>query len=281
MDFRGIASPKHVQAARRLAFRGLLNYQPFTFSERLAVGSGLSILAGHARETPSIYCPDASAGDADPEFLSRQVATDPGPFFEANAAMRRFYDGLVEEVIGALGSVERQTVLDVGCNSGYFPLAFARRGAIARGLDSEDYSDTIKLLNSICGTKVRFDRWRYDGATQADSRFDLVLSVAVLVHLSEPLRHLAWLGSAARRALLVLTPCHAEDDLSIRFHAANRYYTDARFPGCFDVTTVSQRLLRFSLEKMGFNRIVDLSAPSRSMPPHWTRDHLALLGIRD
>jgi hypothetical protein len=149
-------------------------------------------------------------------------------------------------------------------------------------------------LNEICGTSVQFAPWDYDGSVVASKQYDLVLSIAVLVHLSEPLRHLAWLGSSARKALMIFTPAHnaggshanavaagAAPDYSIKFHTVNRYYVDAQFPFCFDVVTLSEPLLRLALKMMGFSRIVEITAAHDTMPPGWARQHVGLLGIRE
>ena len=70
--------------------------------------------------------------------------------FSANAAMRSFYDGMVDQIANALGPLNEFSVLDVGCNTGYFPLAFARKGARkATGIDRIDYTDSVDLLNEI------------------------------------------------------------------------------------------------------------------------------------
>lgn len=292
MDLRPlIRSPRQIERARRLAFRGLLSYQPYIFSDDFAVGAGLSIVAGHSQDTPSIYCPDATDSDANAAFRAREVVgqRDRERFFAANEAMRRFYDRLIDEVAAAVGPLGDLSVLDVGCNTGYFPLGFARRGALlTRGLDRDDYSDSVALLNDICGTSIEFAQWGYEGELHAKKQFDLVLSIAVLVHMSEPLRHLAWLGSSARKALFVFTPCHSAitpqddpDGLSIRFHAVNRYYKHDTFPNCFDVTTMSPALLRLAFEKMGFTRTIEITAARDTMPPGWANVHLGLLGFRE
>jgi SAM-dependent methyltransferase len=282
LDLRPVDSGR-LERARRLALRGLLNYQPYIFDDTLAVGSGLSIAAGHRHDVPSIYCPNIEKGEASPDFIAREVARSEqhAVFFDANERMRRFYDGIIDQTVKFLGSVNGMSVLDVGCNAGYFSISFARRGASrVLGLDRVDYAETIALLNSLCKTSTQFRLWSYDGKIDAEERFDLVISIAMLVHLSDPLQHLAWLGASARKALLVFTPCHDDDEYSIKFHTVNRYYHD-RFPYCFDVSTLSKKLLRLSLEQMGFTRIIDLKIVENSMPAHWANVHLGLLGIRE
>lgn len=288
-----------------MSLRGLLSYQPYIFSDTFAVGAGLSIVAGYLKEPPAVYCPDATANDTDPTFFAREFAKEHQreDFFSANEAMRRFYDAMIDQIVAAVGPLNDMSVLDVGCNTGYFPLAFARRGAPrATGIDRVDYAPTVKLLNDICGTSVQFAPWNYDGSLTALKQYDLVLSIAVLVHLSEPLRHLAWLASSARKALMVFTTAHnvagsvgvtnaqkagvgAEPhrdppDYSIKYLAVNRYYDDAKFPHCFDVTTVSEQLMRLAFEKMGFSQVIEITAAQDTMPPRWAHKHVGLLGIR-
>lgn len=282
MQFHSLR-PAQLAQARRLAFRGLLNYQPYAFEDGFSVGAGLSIVAGHNRDVPSIYCSRVGQEEAAPDFLARELVSPDQrlSFLDANERMRRFYDGLIEQTEEALGSVRNLSVLDVGCNAGYFGLSFARRGASpVLGLDRVDYSETIALLNNLCGTNMRFQSWSYDGQIGAGNQFDLVISIAMIVHLSDPLHHLAWLGSSARKALLVFTPCHDEAEYSIKFHTVNRYYRDS-FPYCFDVCTLSKQLLRLSLEEMGFTRIVEMKVAGNSMPKNWADAHLGLLGIRE
>jgi SAM-dependent methyltransferase len=280
MDLRNRVSREQVDRAKLLAVRGLLNYQPFHFADEFSVGAGLSIESGLMGDPPlvDIADPERYANDA---FRDRYVVRegDRAAFQLANGRMRSLYDGLVDDLVAALGGVQGKTILDVGCNCGYFAVSLAQRGA-ARvvGLDQEPYGDTVALLNEICGTTVEFRQWSYDGSLQAPEQFDLVVSVAVLVHLSEPLRHLTWLGSAAREALWVFSPSPENAELSVQFHAVNRYY-DHPWPYCFDAVTVSRPLLRFAFEQMGF---VHTEVPPRlgTMSANWRGAHASLLGRR-
>ena len=113
--------------------------------------------------------------------------------------------------------------------------------------------------------------WSRASNTTLYSRF------AVLCHLSEPLRHLAWLGSSARKALMVFTACDHVPGYVIKFHTVNRYYADDKFPHCFDVTSLSRPLLRLALQQM----VVEITTADNTMPPGWADKHLCLLGIRE
>lgn len=278
MDLRSQTSPSQLDRAKRLSMSGLLNYQPFRLADDFYCGAGLSVVQGFRADPPTVYCPTLDPAMSDYAASALASSADKDEFLAANDRLAKFYDGMLQQIIEHLGGVAGSSVLDVGCNAGYFPISLSRAGAArAVGYDRVDYKKTMALLNEICGTKAQFRLWDYDGGLTAGEKHDVVLSIAVLVHLSDPLRHLAWLGSAAKRALFVLTPCHRDDDLSIRYHTVNRYYSN-QFPNCFDVTTVSRKLLRLAFEQMGFSKIFEIS--TAPMSEHWQGAHLALLGLR-
>ena len=109
MDLRPlITSKSQIDEARRLALRGLLSYQPYIFSDNFATGAGLSILAGHLTDPPAVYCKDATANDTDPTFFAREFAKENQreEFFSANQSMRRFYDGMVDQIANAVGPLD-------------------------------------------------------------------------------------------------------------------------------------------------------------------------------
>jgi Methyltransferase domain len=278
MDLRASTSAAQVERAKSLSMHGLLNYQPFKLADDFYCGAGLSIVQGFRANPPTVFCPSLDPDMSEYAASALAPPANKDEFLRANDQLAACYDGMLEQISHHLGGVAGLSVLDVGCNAGYFPVALARAGASrAVGYDRVDYSKTLALLNEICGTHAQFKIWDYDGGLQAPEKFDLVLSIAVLVHLSDPLRHLAWLGSATKNALFVLTPCHMDDDLSIRYHTVNRYYSN-EFPNCFDVTTLSRKLLCLAFEQMGFSQIIEIS--TTPMSRHWQSSHLALLGIR-
>ena len=71
-----------------MALARLLSYQPYIFSDTFAVGAGLSIIAGHLKDPPAVYCPDATADDTDPTFFAAEFAKESQreEFFSANDA---------------------------------------------------------------------------------------------------------------------------------------------------------------------------------------------------
>jgi tRNA (mo5U34)-methyltransferase len=82
-----------------------------------------------------------------------------------------------------------RTVLDIGCNAGFFAIEMKRRGA-ARvvGIDSDPrYLAQARLAADVSGADIEFRQLTvYEVATLGE-RFDLVLFMGVLYHLRHPL----------------------------------------------------------------------------------------------
>ncbi len=101
--------------------------------------------------------------------------------------------------------LDGKTVLDVGCNAGFFSLEMKRRGA-ARvvGIDSDErYLAQARLASEVSGLDVELRELSvYDVATLGD-RFDVVLFMGVLYHLRHPLLALDLLHEHAVKETLV------------------------------------------------------------------------------
>ena len=98
------------------------------------------------------------------------------------AKWRRFAHAIPADLHG-------RTVLDIGCNAGYYSIEMKRRGADrVVGIDTDDrYLEQARFAASVCGTEIEFRRLStYDVALLGD-RFDLVLFLGVLYHLRHPL----------------------------------------------------------------------------------------------
>jgi tRNA (mo5U34)-methyltransferase len=98
-----------------------------------------------------------------------------------------------------------RTVLDVGCNGGFYSLAMKRRGA-ARvvGIDwDERYLAQARFAAEVSDLDIEFRRLSvYDVGTLGE-RFDVVLFMGVLYHLRYPLLALDLLHEHATRDLLI------------------------------------------------------------------------------
>ncbi len=210
-------------------------------------------------------------------------------FAARNESLRLLYESMVDLVDQNIDPISDLTMADIGCRAGSFPLAFAKRGAKrAIGYDLVDYTATFELLNSILHTRAEFVHQGYIAESQrieGVDMFDVVVSIAVLVHLSDPLQHLAFLGSIAKRAILVWTLTSDvgdadEEQMTIKYRSVNRHYEHSKFPFCFDVTQISPGLLRKSLEMMGFSEIYELQNVPGGMPDGFFKSHRGYLGVR-
>jgi tRNA (mo5U34)-methyltransferase len=98
-----------------------------------------------------------------------------------------------------------KTVLDIGCNAGFYSIEMKRRGA-ARvvGIDSDErYLAQARLASEISGLELELEQLSvYDVATLGE-RFDLVLFMGVLYHLRHPLLALDLLHANAVKDVLV------------------------------------------------------------------------------
>lgn len=272
--------------SRDLVIQGKLGYQPFALAEDLQTGVGYEWFHD-AEGAGLVWCPAVAERYGHVPELQRILVDDAiaEAFVKANARLRGAYEYFLDVLWESLGRSPRASALDVGCNSGYFPLGLARRGARGCvGWDREDYSQTINLLAGLLEVEVGFRQLACpvpDEALEA-CEFDLAISCMLMCHLSDPLRHLADLGALSRRSVFIWTLINDDDDISIHYGPPNLYYSDDPFPGCFDnFVRPSRELLETSLKRMGFGEIRSLDLAAAGLPETFigTR-HVALLASR-
>jgi tRNA (mo5U34)-methyltransferase len=85
--------------------------------------------------------------------------------------------------------LDGKTVLDVGCNAGFYSLEMKRRGAErVLGIDDdESYLEQARFAAEVCGLDVDFERLSVYEVGRLGERFDLVIFMGVLYHLRHPL----------------------------------------------------------------------------------------------
>lgn len=111
----------------------------------------------------------------------------------------RFADALPRDLSG-------MTVLDVGCNGGFYSIEMKRRGA-ARvvGIDSDEtYLEQARFAAEVCGVDIELERVDVYDVASLGGRFDIVLFMGVLYHLRHPLLALDLLYHHAVGGTLVL-----------------------------------------------------------------------------
>jgi len=98
-----------------------------------------------------------------------------------------------------------RSVLDIGCNGGFYSIEMKRRGA-ARvvGIDfDEDYLAQARFAAETLGHEIEFRRLSVYDVALLGERFDLVLFMGVLYHLRHPLLALDLIREHVASDLLV------------------------------------------------------------------------------
>ena len=111
---------------------------------------------------------------------------------------RRFADAIPADLTG-------KTVLDIGCNGGFYAIEMKRRGAervLAIDFD-ERYLVQARFAAERCGQDIEFRQLSVYDVGALGERFDVVLFMGVLYHLRHPL------------LALDLIREHAADDLFV------------------------------------------------------------------
>lgn len=99
-----------------------------------------------------------------------------------NVKWRAFAHAIPDDLTG-------KSVLDIGCNAGFYSLEMKRRGA-ARvvGIDSDEtYLAQARFAAEVNGAGIEFRNLDVYNVAQLGERFDLVLFMGVLYHLRHPL----------------------------------------------------------------------------------------------
>ncbi len=98
-----------------------------------------------------------------------------------------------------------KTVLDIGCNAGFYAIEMKRRGADrVVAIDSdEDYLAQARFAAEISGHEIEFRNLSVYRVAELKERFDVVLFMGVLYHLRHPLLALDLLHRHVTRDLLV------------------------------------------------------------------------------
>lgn len=111
---------------------------------------------------------------------------------------RRFAAALPQNLSGA-------SVLDIGCNGGFYAIEMKRRGAArVLGIDSdEDYLAQARFAAEVTGEAIEFRNLSVYDIAALGEKFDIVLFMGVLYHLRHPLLALDRIHAHVARDLLV------------------------------------------------------------------------------
>lgn len=110
----------------------------------------------------------------------------------------RFSDAIPQDLTG-------KTVLDIGCNGGFYSLEMKRRGADrVLGIDfDERYLAQAQLAAETLGMDIEFRKMSVYDVKHLEEKFDVVIFMGVLYHLRHPLLALDIIHEHVARDLLV------------------------------------------------------------------------------
>lgn len=131
---------------------------------------------------------------------------------------RRFANAIPYDLSG-------RTVLDIGCNAGFYSIEMKRRGADrVVGVDSDErYLEQARFAAGIAGVEIEFQKMSVYDVPNLRERFDVVLFMGVLYHLRYPLLALDLLFEHVSRDLVVF------QSMLRGSHATRRFAEDYEF----------------------------------------------------
>jgi tRNA (mo5U34)-methyltransferase len=97
------------------------------------------------------------------------------------------------------------SVLDIGCNGGFYAIEMKRRGAErVVGIDSDEgYLAQARFAAEVCNVSIELQQMSVYEVGRLEERFDLVLFMGVLYHLRHPLLALDLIHEHVARNTLV------------------------------------------------------------------------------
>lgn len=112
---------------------------------------------------------------------------------------RAFADAIPQDLTG-------KSVLDIGCNGGFYSLEMKRRGAArVLGIDfDEDYLAQARFAAKVAGAEIEFRQLSVYDVGALGERFDVVLFLGVLYHLRHPLLALDLIHEHVAKDFLVV-----------------------------------------------------------------------------
>ena len=172
----------------------------------------------------------------------------------------------------------RCTVLDIGCNAGYFSLQFKQRGAAyVLGIDEDpEYLAQARLAARELGLDIDYrcmSVYDFDRLADVPERFDFVLFMGVLYHLRHPLLMLDKLSRLRPKKMYFQTMLRGPQAGPIKIATdyplqESELFNDPRYPAMYfvehrfgnDATNwwmVNDNGIRALLRSAGFTRFTE------------------------
>jgi tRNA (mo5U34)-methyltransferase len=126
-----------------------------------------------------------------------------------------------------------KSVLDIGCNGGFYSLEMKRRGArrvVAIDFD-ERYLAQARLAADVLGEEIEFHNLSVYDVEQLGERFDIVLFMGVLYHLRHPLLALDLIHEHVAGDVLVFQSMLRGSDTRSRIEQDYSFHDSSPFGG--------------------------------------------------
>lgn len=249
--------------------RQRIGYQPFIFSDTTQAG------------VADIWINKSGIKSMDKTQVSNEDWTR---FTSINAKMRCMYDDWVQCICDRINP-DGLSVTDVACNAGFFLFRFLERGAaVATGYDLDPKNaDTIATINSMSGLRARFVNNPYDQITHSIKEcepHDIVISSAIMCHISDPMYYLDFLSSITKRCLFLFSTFEDTEEMRITYKTPGLFYKNP-FPVCFDnMTTVSVPLLKYGLSALNFTEVIEIPYRDTWLPFRWYKPYKAYICLK-
>jgi len=184
-----------------------------SFMRRSSQGMDVDALRAKLADLGPWYVPFALG---DPVVNTMEFTDNFGAaiFADDNALRMQFrtelIGGTLTRVFG--DEIRQMNMLDIGCNSGWFTFDLAERGA--RSVDGVDLRAHNIEQARFLRDYFQLETTRFDVADALsfddDRRWDVVLNLGVLYHVTDPLRLLQRTYELCERFAVVDTICHQE-----------------------------------------------------------------------
>jgi tRNA (mo5U34)-methyltransferase len=128
-------------------------------------------------------------------------------------------------------SLKGRTVLDLGCNAGFYAMEMKRRGADrVLGLDSRDeYLAQARFAAEVNELDVEFCNLSVYDLGKLGERFDLVIFMGVLYHLRHPLLALDLIHEHVARDMMLFQSMQRGSDRVCHFDQNYDFWTTEQF----------------------------------------------------
>ena len=132
----------------------------------------------------------------------------------------------------------RNSVLDIGCNNGYFTRLAMRNGATrAVGVDKSDCIEGAKELAKQEGSKAEF--WQLDVESKEFQkfcpRFDIIILFSCLTKLKDKEKFINWLDSRAKY-MVIFESNHGEENVKhLELLKKHMYFQSVKYLGRSDI----------------------------------------------